>query len=30
LQRDFNWKPSVYFDEGAKLTAKWYRDNGWL
>ena len=30
LQKDFDWKPSMYFDEGAVSTAKWYRDNGWM
>jgi nucleoside-diphosphate-sugar epimerase len=29
-QQDLHWKPSVAFPEGAKLTATWYRENGWL
>ncbi len=24
------WQPEVRFAEGARLTAKWYQDNGWL
>jgi len=28
-RRDLDWEPRVPFAEGAKLTAKWYRDNGW-
>ena len=30
-QDDLGWKPEVRFsEEGARLTAKWYTDNGWL
>lgn len=25
-----DWKPEFLFDEGAKVTAKWYADNGWV
>jgi len=27
---ELGWRPEVSFPEGAKLTAAWYRDNGWL
>ncbi|MBD3168457.1 MAG: NAD-dependent epimerase/dehydratase family protein [candidate division Zixibacteria bacterium] len=27
---DFGYSPEVDFREGARLTAKWYKDNGWL
>src|SRR5262249_16964514 len=27
---DLAWSPEVRFPDGARLTAKWYRDNGWL
>ncbi|MCL2777146.1 MAG: NAD-dependent epimerase/dehydratase family protein [Polyangiaceae bacterium] len=27
---DLRWKPEVTFREGARLTATWYEDNGWL
>lgn len=29
-RRDLKWKPEVDFPEGARRTARWYRDNGWL
>jgi nucleoside-diphosphate-sugar epimerase len=29
-QKALGWKPSVRWDEGTKLTAKWYQENGWL
>jgi nucleoside-diphosphate-sugar epimerase len=29
-QKALGWKPSVRWDEGTKLTAKWYEENGWL
>lgn len=30
-QDDLHWKPEVRFGgEGARITAKWYTDNGWL
>ncbi len=29
-QRALGWKPEVSFPEGARLTAKWYEENGWL
>ena len=29
-QDDLGWKPEVRFSDGARLTAKWYTDNGWL
>lgn len=28
-RKDLGWEPRVPFSEGAKLTAKWYRDNRW-
>jgi nucleoside-diphosphate-sugar epimerase len=28
-RRDLGWEPRVPFAEGAKLTARWYRDNRW-
>lgn len=27
---DLGWAPEVTFLAGARLTAKWYADNGWL
>jgi nucleoside-diphosphate-sugar epimerase len=27
---DLGWSPEVSFADGAKITAKWYADNGWL
>ncbi|MFO0734461.1 MAG: SDR family NAD(P)-dependent oxidoreductase [Labilithrix sp.] len=27
---DLGWEPQVSFPEGLKLTASWYRENGWL
>lgn len=29
-QRDLGWKPKVPFATGARITADWYRKNGWL
>jgi len=29
-QRDLDWQPKVSFDRGARITAEWYRQNGWL
>lgn len=29
-RRDLGWEPKVPFDEGARLTAAWYRRHGWL
>jgi nucleoside-diphosphate-sugar epimerase len=29
-RRDLQWKPEVDFPEGARRTAKWYQENGWL
>lgn len=29
-QDDLGWKPEVRFTDGVRLTAKWYRENGWL
>jgi nucleoside-diphosphate-sugar epimerase len=29
-QKALDWTPEVRWDEGTKLTAQWYRDNGWL
>jgi len=29
-QDDLGWKPEVRFSDGARLTAKWYTENGWL
>jgi nucleoside-diphosphate-sugar epimerase len=28
--KELNFKPSVYWNEGAKVTAEWYIANGWL
>lgn len=28
-QKDLGWKPQVPFAEGAKITARWYRENRW-
>ena len=30
LKRDVGWQPEVGLEEGAGLTAEWYRANGWL
>jgi 2-alkyl-3-oxoalkanoate reductase len=27
---DLGWEPKVQFDRGARLTAEWYREQGWL
>ena len=27
---ELDWKPEVQFEEGARLTAQWYRAEGWL
>jgi len=29
-RKELDFKPSVYWDEGAKITAEWYISNGWL
>ena len=29
-QSDLGWKPEVTFEEGVRLTAKWYEESGWL
>ena len=29
-REDLRWAPQVSFAEGLKLTAEWYRENGWL
>ena len=29
-QAELGWKPEVSFPDGARMTAKWYEDNGWL
>ena len=28
-RRDLGWEPKVTFQEGARRTAKWYREHGW-
>ena len=28
-QKDLDWKPQTAFPEGAKITARWYREHGW-
>lgn len=28
--QDFDYSPEIKFPEGARITAKWYKDNGWL
>jgi 2-alkyl-3-oxoalkanoate reductase len=28
-REDLGWEPKVMFPEGARLTAQWYRENGW-
>jgi len=30
LRRDLGWSPEVGLQEGARLTAAWYREQGWL
>lgn len=30
LARDLGWKPSVLIGEGARRTADWYRQHGWI
>ncbi len=30
LRRDLGWSPQVQLEEGARLTAAWYRAHGWL
>src|SRR6185295_928785 len=29
-QQELGWRPSVPFEEGARLTVEWYRGAGWL
>ncbi len=29
-RKELAWEPSVRFRDGLKMTADWYRDNGWL
>jgi nucleoside-diphosphate-sugar epimerase len=29
-ERELGWRAKVQFDEGARLTAKWYLENAWL
>jgi len=29
-REDLKWTPQVTFPEGLRLTARWYRENGWL
>ncbi len=29
-EKDLGWKPAVKWAEGARLTAAWYKENGWL
>lgn len=29
-RKDLDWHPEVTFREGSRLTATWYRENGWL
>jgi nucleoside-diphosphate-sugar epimerase len=28
--RDLGWQPSLSFPDGARLTAQWYRERGWM
>ena len=30
LQNELGWKPTLDFEEGSKITVRWYRENGWL
>ncbi len=30
IQRDLGWEPEWTLGDGARQTARWYRDNGWL
>ncbi len=30
LRRDLGWSPTIALNEGARLTAAWYREQGWL
>lgn len=30
LRKDLGWSPTVNVHEGAKLTARWYKEHGWL
>jgi nucleoside-diphosphate-sugar epimerase len=29
-RRDLGWAPKTSWEEGTRLSAKWYRDNGWM
>jgi nucleoside-diphosphate-sugar epimerase len=30
IRKELGWKPEVTLEEGAMITAKWYREHGWL
>jgi len=30
IRRELGWSPSVQWEEGARKTAAWYRENGWI
>lgn len=30
LQKDLGWKPTVFFEDGSRVTVDWYKKNGWL
>lgn len=29
-RKDLGWEPKIPFDQGARITADWYRERGWL
>ena len=30
FRKDTGWAPTTELEEGARITARWYRENGWL